>query len=207
MDDAGDDDGIEDDRLRLVVPVPPGYDPGPLASLAAGGRTAALLLPPSADPDLMRPFGNEHGLAIFARDDLEAARGLDGVLLTDPAEVEAARARLGPERLIGALCAIDRHLAMTAGEAGADWILFGRADHEPERAIEVAAWWSELFVLPCGVTGLIEPRHVRALHAAKIEFLLPGPAAWRTEEPLRLFADLDAAIAAAETGGATSSES
>ena len=191
------DEGIDDDRLRLILPVPPGYEPAPLAGIAAGGRVAALLMAPGAGPEMLRPFGQEHSLAIFMRDDLEAAQGLDGVVLTDPGMVAEARQRLGADKVIGALCGIDRHDAMTAGEAGADWILFGRANLAPERALEVAAWWSELFVLPCGVTGLIEPGHVPALASAKIAFALPGPACWRAPEPLRLLADLDAAVQAA----------
>ena len=191
------DEGIEDDRLRLILPVPPGYDPAPLAGIAAGGRVAAVLMAPGAGPGLLRPFGQEHSLAIFMRDDLEAARGLDGVILTDPGMVAEARQRLGADKVIGALCGIDRHEAMTAGEGGCrlDPVRPGRprCRSEPSR---LAAWWSELFVLPCGVTGLIEPSHVPALASAKIAFALPGPACWRAPEPLRLLADLDATVQA-----------
>ena len=112
----------------------------------------------------------------------------------------AARTALARGQLVGALVGIDRHEAMEAGEAGADWLLFGRSDLEPERAIEAAAWWTELFVLPCGVTGLIEPAHMETLAAAKIAFALPGPSCWQAPEPIQLLADLDEAVASADRG-------
>ena len=40
------DEGIEDDRLRLILPLPKDYDPAPLAPLMGGGRIAGLVLPP-----------------------------------------------------------------------------------------------------------------------------------------------------------------
>jgi thiamine-phosphate pyrophosphorylase len=199
-DQTSQDDGIEDDRLRLIVPLPQGFDPAPLALLADGGRIAALLLPPEADPEAALAFGQRHGLAVFVRDDLRLAGRLDGVLLTDPAGVALARRSLGSDKVLGALCGIDRHEAMEAGEAGADWILFGRADLDPARAIEVAAWWTELFVLPCGITGLIEPSHMGTLAGAKIAFALPGPSCWQEPDPIGLFAQLDHAVEAADRG-------
>lgn len=194
------DDGIEDDRLRLIIPLPRGFDPAPLAFLAEGDRLAGLVLPPEEDASAARAFGAAHGVAVFVRDDVHAARRLDGLLLTKPADVADARRMLGDGQVIGALCGVDRHEAMEAGEAGADWILFGRADLDPDRAIEAAAWWTELFVLPCGVTGLIEPVHMDALVAAKISFALPGPSCWQMPDPISLLTGLDQAVEAAEQG-------
>ncbi|WP_051329399.1 thiamine phosphate synthase [Geminicoccus roseus] len=194
------DDGIEDDRLRLIIPLPQGYDPAPLAPVAEGGRVAALLLPPGADPAAARAFGQRFEIAVFARDDLAAARGLDGLLLTDPAGAAEARRALPPDQVLGVLCGIDRHEAMEAGEAGADWILFGRTDLDPGKAIEAAAWWTELFVLPCGVTGLIDPNHMQTLVDAKIAFALPGPFCWQAPDPIALLAALDQAVGMADPG-------
>ena len=196
------DEGIEDDRLRLIIPLPDGFDPAPLGPIVAGGRVAAVILPPGGDTSLAVAFGRHHGLAVFARDDVRLARGLDGLLLTQPSEVAAARKALSQGQLIGALCGIDRHEAMEAGEAGADWILFGRTDLEPTKAIEAAAWWSELFVLPCGVTGLIEPAHMETLVAAKIAFALPGPFCWQVPDPISLLGGLDHAVEAVDRAAA-----
>jgi thiamine-phosphate pyrophosphorylase len=193
-------EGIEDDRLRLIIPLPRGFDPAPLASLAEGSRLAGLVLPPEEDATAAQAFGAKHGVAVFVRDDIRGARNLDGLLLTRPAEVADARRALAAGQVIGVLCGLDRHDAMEAGEAGADWILFGRTDLEPSRAIEAAAWWTELFVLPCGVTGLIEPVHMDALAAAKIAFALPGPSCWQMPDPIGLLTSLDQAVEAAERG-------
>jgi len=197
-DQAQADEGIEDDRLRLIIPLPRDGDMAALAPVLAGGRVAALLLPPGADPAPARQLGQAHGVAVFARDDLQQARALDGLLLTEPERTAEMRAVLPPDKVLGVLCGLDRHEAMEVGEAGADWLLFGRADREPERAIELAAWWTELFVLPCGVTGLIEPSHMVTLVSAKIAFALPGPSCWQSDDPVRLLSDLDQAVAAAD---------
>ncbi|WP_222182221.1 thiamine phosphate synthase [Geminicoccus harenae] len=191
-------DGIEDDRLRLIIPLARDGETAALAPVLAGGRVAALLLPPGADPAPARRLGQAHGVAVFARDDLQQARALDGLLLTEPERTAEMRAALPPDKVLGVLCSLDRHEAMEVGEAGADWLLFGRADREPERAIELAAWWTELFVLPCGVTGLIEPSHMATLVSAKIAFALPGPSCWQSADPIRLLSDLDQAVAAAD---------
>ena len=189
-------DGIEDDSLRLIMLVPDGFDVASLGPLAEQGGLAGLVLSPADEPDQGVRAGHALGLAVQVRDDLAKARRADGVLLTDPARLAAAREALGPRAIIGVACGIDRHAAMEAGEAGADWILFGQPDMAPERAIDAAAWWSELFVLPCGVTGTIRPDHIAALAAAKIAFAVPGPSCWTDREPLDVLLELDSANAA-----------
>ena len=201
-DTAETDEGIEDDRLRLIIPLPRTADLAGLAPILAGGRVAALLLPPGGDAAPVLDFAREHGVAVFARDDARLAAELDGLLITEPERTAEVRASLRADKVLGVLCSLDRHEAMVAGEAGADWLLFGRADRAPERAIQLAAWWTELFVLPCGVTGLIEPSHMGTLAEAKIAFALPGPSCWQAPDPIRLLADLDQAVAASDPGAA-----
>src|SRR3546814_3673441 len=67
-------------------------------------------------------------VAFIVNDDMSLAKrlGADGVHLGqsdgDPRE---ARALLGPSAQIGVTCHDSRHLAMEAGEAGADYVAFG----------------------------------------------------------------------------------
>ena len=88
----------------------------------------------------------ERDVAFIVNDDMGLAKrlGADGVHLGrgdgDPRE---ARALLGPSAQIGVTCHDSRHLAMEAGEAGADYVAFGaffptttkEVRHRPEPTI------------------------------------------------------------------------
>ena len=67
----------------------------------------------------------ERGTACLVRDHVGAALeiGADGVHLGGgAADVPARRAALGRERILGVSCGRSRDAAMTAGEAGADYV-------------------------------------------------------------------------------------
>src|SRR5206468_8503279 len=111
-------------------------------------------------------------VAFIVNDSVALAKrlGADGVHLGqgdgDPRE---ARRLLGPAAQIGITCHDSRHLAMEAGEAGADYVAFGaffptdtkEVRHRPEPSI--LSWWSALFELPCVAIGGITPANGRAL--------------------------------------------
>ncbi|MFL5338078.1 MAG: thiamine phosphate synthase [Geminicoccaceae bacterium] len=108
-----------------------------------------------------------HGTAAAAR-----AAGTDGIHLDRPEQVAAARGELGREALIGASCGLSRHAAMVAGEAGADYVLFGSLGDAPdEHVAELVAWWNELFVLPCAAAGRFSSETVQALVARGADFI------------------------------------
>ena len=103
----------------------------------------------------------------------------------DPRE---ARALLGPNAQIGVTCHDSRHLAMEAGEAGADYVAFGAffptttkdTQHRPEPSI--LGWWSTLFELPCVAIGGITPDNGRALVEAGADFLAVCDGVWSHPE-------------------------
>ncbi|HEY0115428.1 MAG TPA: thiamine phosphate synthase, partial [Allosphingosinicella sp.] len=111
--------------------------------------------------------------------------GADGVHLGqgdgDPRE---ARALLGPGAQIGVTCHDSRHLAMEAGEAGADYVAFGsffptvtkESTHRPDPSI--LSWWAALFELPCVAIGGITPQNGRVLVEAGADFLAVCSAVW-----------------------------
>jgi thiamine-phosphate pyrophosphorylase len=111
--------------------------------------------------------------------------GADGVHLGqqdgDPRE---ARTLLGPSAQIGVTCHDSRHLAMEAGEAGADYVAFGaffptstkEVRHRPEPVI--LSWWTTLFELPCVAIGGITPENGQALVEAGADFLAACSAVW-----------------------------
>lgn len=115
--------------------------------------------------------------------------GADGVHLGqsdgDPRE---ARLALGPSVQIGVTCHASRHLAMEAGEAGADYVAFGAFHPTTTKAVEhhadpvLLSWWSTVFELPCVAIGGITPANARALVAAGADFLAVSGAVWGGDE-------------------------
>jgi thiamine-phosphate pyrophosphorylase len=126
-------------------------------------------------------------VAFLVNDDMGLAKrlGADGVHLGqgdgDPRE---ARALLGPAAQIGITCHDSRHLAMEAGEAGADYVAFGaffptttkETNHRADASI--LSWWSRLFEIPCVAIGGITPENGGALVDAGADFLAVSSAVW-----------------------------
>ena len=138
--------------------------------MLATGAVVALIA--QGDHANVRTVCAEHGVACLALDELD--QGTDGVHLRDPGKVAEARRRLGPKAIIGASCSCSRHLAMVAGEDGADYVLFAGPDSE--ELLELCQWWSELFVLPCAVEG-IGPEIAGYIEAGA-DFIAIGEALW-----------------------------
>jgi thiamine-phosphate pyrophosphorylase len=104
---------------------------------------ASLLIPAEAPlAQTLAAPAQAAGVAVLIEGDWEVARKVkaDGVMIDTFADYTAARSRLGGEAIVGASCA-SRHAAMELAEAGADFIFFA----EPR----LAAWWSEVSVVPC----------------------------------------------------------
>lgn len=135
----------------------------------------------------LMPICAEREVAFILNDRMDLAKkcGADGVHLgqTD-GDPRAARALLGPAAQIGITCHDSRHLAMEAGEAGADYVAFGaffptttkEAVHRPDPSI--LTWWSTLFELPCVAIGGITPDNARVLVQAGADFLAVSGAVW-----------------------------
>lgn len=133
----------------------------------------------------------KHDVAFIVNDDVALAKRLkaDGVHLGqgdgDPCE---ARELLGREAQIGVTCHSSRHLAMEAGEAGADYVAFGAffdstTKQSGHRAgPELLEWWSTLFEIPCVAIGGITPNNCQPLVAAGADFLAVSGAIWNADE-------------------------
>ncbi|HYN46739.1 MAG TPA: thiamine phosphate synthase, partial [Allosphingosinicella sp.] len=89
-----------------------------------------------------------------------------------------------PAAQIGVSVHDSRHLAMEAGEAGADYVAFGaffptatkEVRHHPDPVI--LSWWSALFEMPCVAIGGITPENGRVLIEAGADFLAVCGAVW-----------------------------
>ncbi|WP_171982419.1 thiamine phosphate synthase [Sphingomonas sp. LM7] len=134
---------------------------------------------------------SDRDVAFLVNDSISLAKrlGADGVHLGqgdgDPRE---ARSVLGPNAQIGVTCHDSRHLAMEAGEAGADYVAFGafyptttkEVRHHPDPAI--LSWWTTVFEIPCVAIGGITPANSRPLIDAGADFLAVSSAVWGDDE-------------------------
>jgi thiamine-phosphate pyrophosphorylase len=140
-------------------------------------------------------------VAFIVNDSAELARrlGADGVHLgQQDGDVRLARELLGREAQIGVTCHDSRHLALEAGEAGADYVAFGAffpsdtkaSEHRPE--LELLEWWQQMMEIPCVAIGGITPENCPPLIAAGADFLAVSGAVWNGDEAgtVRAFAKL-----------------
>ncbi|KZY55479.1 thiamine phosphate synthase [Erythrobacter sp. HI0063] len=130
-------------------------------------------------------------VAFIVNDSIPLAKrlGADGVHLGQKdGTVEEAREELGREAQIGVTCHASRHLALEAGEAGADYVAFGaffpsttkQSEHRPEP--ELVEWWTGLIEIPCVAIGGITPENCRPLIEAGADFLAVSGAVWNEDE-------------------------
>jgi len=133
----------------------------------------------------------QRDVAFIVNDSISLAKriGADGVHLgQSDGTVAEARERLGREAQIGVTCHASRHLAMEAGEAGADYVAFGaffptttkQVEHFAEP--EILTWWQGLFELPCVAIGGITPANAPVLVEAGADFLAVSGAIWNGDE-------------------------
>jgi thiamine-phosphate pyrophosphorylase len=201
---------------RLYLFTPPltaddvaGFAPRFAEALAAGDVASALLrIAPEAKGELKRiaerllGAAAPYDAAILLEGDarLAARAGADGAHIAQGDEALAeALAGLHPERIVGAGALRSRDDAMAAGEAGADYVMFG----EPRRdgfvpplaeTIERVAWWAEIFQTPC-VAYAARLEDVAALAAAGADFVALGEAVWRAASPAQAVATATTAAA------------
>jgi len=199
-------------RLYLISPQDVGGDfPDRLGAALSGGEVAAFQLRVKgvAEDDLARlaePLQRlcaDRGTAFIVNDSMALAKkiGADGVHLgQSDGDVREARSLLGPKVQIGVTCHDSRHLAMEAGEAGADYVAFGAfyptmtkpSDYRPHPSI--LSWWSSLFEIPCVAIGGITPANVRPLVEAGADFVAVCQAVWGADDPARAVAEFGAVL-------------
>jgi thiamine-phosphate pyrophosphorylase len=188
-------------KLYLISPqdVGGGFPDRLMAALEPGLTAAFQLRVKDADEhDLARqaePLQRicaDADVAFIINDSISLAKriGADGVHLgQSDGDIREARAILGPSAQIGRTCHDSRHLAMEAGEAGADYVAFGAfystttkpSDYRPDPSI--LTWWSTLFEIPCVAIGGIAPENAKPLVEAGADFLAVCQAVWGKDDP------------------------
>ena len=181
-------------RLYLATPVVD--DPRPLVAslpglLAAADIAAVLLRLQETDQRTMisrikavAPAIQNGGAALLleGRTELVARAGADGAHLSGIAALEEALPSLKPDRIAGVGGLTTRHDSMAAGEAGADYVLFGEPDAGGERPstgaiAERLQWWDELFEPPCVGFAMSREEAVEFAQAGA-DFVLVGDFIW-----------------------------
>jgi thiamine-phosphate pyrophosphorylase len=181
---------------RLYLATPEIDDPSQLAAglpglLAAVDVAAVLLRLKPTDQRTMitrikalAPTVQDAGAALLLDGHVElvARAGADGAHLSGLAVMEEALPSLKPDRIAGVSGLTTRHDSMAAGEAGADYVLFGEPDAHGQRpAAEAIAerlqWWDELFEPPC-VGYAVSRDEAAEFAAAGADFVLVGDFVW-----------------------------
>ncbi len=168
------------DRLARAL------DAGPVAAFQfrvkdIDQHEAALLAEP------LQRICADREVAFVVNDSIGLAKrlGADGVHLgQEDGDPREARQALGPAAQIGVTCHDSRHLAMEAGEAGADYVAFGsfyptttkQVRHRPDPVI--LSWWGTMFELPSVAIGGITPANAAPLIAAGADFIAVSAGVW-----------------------------
>lgn len=184
---------------RLYLITPPKLEPArfqdPLAAALDAGDVASVQLRlKDLDDGALRhacealmPVCHARDVAFIVNDrpDIAAEMGTDGVHIgAEDADYATARRLVGADAVVGVSCYDSRHAAMTAAEAGADYVAFGAffatgTKSPPARATpDLLQWWSELMVVPCVAIGGITPENCRPLVEAGADFLAVVSAVW-----------------------------
>lgn len=135
----------------------------------------------------------ERDVAFIVNDSIALTKRLkaDGVHLgQDDGDPKEARAELGRDAQIGVTCHASKHLAMEAGEKGADYVAFGaffdsttKDKGDAERPTpDLIEWWTRLFEIPCVAIGGITPANCKPLIEAGADFLAVSGSVWNGDE-------------------------
>jgi thiamine-phosphate pyrophosphorylase len=127
--------------------------------------------------EALAPSVQDRGVALLleGRPELAANCRVDGAHLTGVVALESALRCLKPGRIAGAGGLHTRHDAMLAGEAGADYVMFGEPHPNGRRPAfatisECVVWWTELFLPPCvGFAATVD--EIAALAATGADFI------------------------------------
>jgi thiamine-phosphate pyrophosphorylase len=211
-----------DDRCRLYLITPPRLEPGfeqRLARALDAGDVACLQLRlKDADADevsrwveRLMPIAQRHDVAFLLNDDAMLAEklGCDGAHLGQQDGDHAGARMLLSGKILGITCHDSRHLAMVAGEMGADYVAFGAffptstKEAKHHAGVDLLAWWSSMMEIPSVAIGGITAGNCAPLVCAGADFLAVVGAVWNHPdgEAAGIVA-LNAAIAQATKEGA-----
>lgn len=156
-------------RQRLILTLPRDLSAERLQAALGGGDVAAVVLPDdaAAGPSLVASAQAAGAAALVAGTRWPAPFGADGLHV--PADIVSRLARR-PEGAMCGAAAGDRHQAMIAGEAGADYVWFDGGG-DLSAACAFASWWQALFEVPAVVAGPSDQASLEAMIVSRAEFV------------------------------------
>ena len=151
--------------------------------------------------DLVREIAHARDipLVIDTHVQLVESLGLDGVHLPDGGHgLRKLRETMGPDPILGAGCGVSRHVGLSAGEAGADYVSFGPLTASAIGAGDVVEdalfeWWSEMIEVPIVAEGGLTADIIARL-APITDFFAIGPEIWGSDDPAQALAALTSAL-------------
>ena len=191
-------------RTRLYLITPPQLDPQDFAPLLddtlAAGDVASVQLRLKGEDNrsvadgvieaavlALMPVAHKHDVAFILNDDpaLAAKLDCDGVHIgQDDMTYGAARTVMGDDKIIGVTCHDSKHLAMEAGEAGADYVAFGAfyetqtKQAKTQADPDILSFWQQFVELPCVAIGGITPDNAAPLVEAGADFIAASGSIW-----------------------------
>lgn len=166
-------------------------DAGDVACVQLRLKTEAGGVVPDDDvlfaAEALLPIARERNVAFLINDrpDLALKSGADGVHVgQQDASCRNARAILGEDATVGVTCHNSKHLALIAGEAGADYVAFGAffptatKDASTRADPSLLEWWREATTLPSVAIGGVTPENCGPLVRAGADFLAVSAGVW-----------------------------
>jgi thiamine-phosphate pyrophosphorylase len=195
-------------RTRLYLITPPrfaleGFAAELGAALDAGDVAAVQLRMKPRDGDTLgdgpilaaaerlAPIVQARDGAFILNDRPDLARRVkaDGVHVgQDDATLAQARALMGPGAIVGVTCHASRHLAMVAGEGGADYVAFGAFYPSDTKqsghwaSVDLLEWWQHTMEIPCVAIGGITIDNAEPIVRAGADFIAVSNGVWRHPE-------------------------
>lgn len=207
-----------DIRCRLCLVTPRVYNADAfaprLADALAGGDVASLIVTaPGGDAmalqhaaELLVPIAEARGVAALIHNDTRVAARTkaDGVHIdSGVADIAAALDSFRNKKIVGAGGIHSRHEALEAGDAEPDYLFFGRLDGDDgdaifPKALDLAAWWSSVTVIPAIVMGGRSLASVDEAVRNGIEFVALSEAVWsHPKSPAAAVAEVSERLAVA----------
>ncbi len=191
---------MTDTRLYLITPSKFDLDTfsAQLKDALEGGDVASvqLRMKESYDEEIIKaartlmPICHARDVAFIINDrpDIAVKVNADGVHIgQEDQSYKETREMLGDDKIIGVTCKSSKHLAMTAGEQGADYIAFGSFFPTTTKITtsmakpEILTWWQELFEIPCVAIGGITEDNADIVAKAGADFVAVCAGVWDHE--------------------------
>ena len=138
--------------------------------------------------DVLQPIVQDRDIAFVLNDNPKLARemGCDGVHVgQEDTPYKEAREIMGKDAIVGVTCHDSKHLAMVAGQQGADYVAFGAffptQTKEAKSKAEpwILEWWSSMFEVPCVAIGGVTVDNAATLVNAGADFLAVSGGVWQ----------------------------